>query len=240
MKAWFRPMPGLTIVTIIALAILIALGTWQYQRLQWKTALLADVEAVAEAPPFRSLNEVQNALESGQPIDFRRIAIEAEYTPSAHGPFFVFTPQNRDISWRVFSPVKASGITVFAALKTIPDKAKDAGINPPEGTVSAIGYVRLARPAKGAAKSTPEKNRWFGFNPLPETDNWNNTVPGGADMRFYIDTVPGAQNADDLRPRRPDIRNNHFDYMLTWYGLALVLLVIYLIMHRRAGRLGRA
>ena len=42
---------GLTIVTAIALAILIALGVWQLQRLKWKEGLLAHVAALQTARP---------------------------------------------------------------------------------------------------------------------------------------------------------------------------------------------
>lgn len=236
MKLHFKPYPGLTIVTLLALGILIALGTWQYQRLQWKTNLLAEIDSVADAPPFTSLAGVQAALDAGQPIDFRRIGVSAEHVSAP--PFYVFTPQNRDISWRLFSPVKQGGITVFAGLGIISDDAKNAQVTQPIGEAEMTGYVRLARPkGRGETDSTPEKNRWFSFNPLPESHDWSAFIAVDPDMRFYVDTVPGAMDANALPPRRPDIRNNHFDYMLTWYGLALVLLVIYLIMHRRAGRL---
>lgn len=239
MKTFFRPMPGLTIVTVIVLAILITLGTWQYQRLQWKTGLLAEVEQVADAPPFKSLNEVTAALKNGEPIDFRRIGLTGEHADMNREPYFVFTSRNRNISWRVFRPVRQNMDVVFASLQTIQDGEREGYESDSSAIVPVIGYVRLARGDEGQhTDSTPDKNRWFGFNPLPDTHNWADGVPGGADMRFYVDTVPGAVNANDLPARRPDIRNNHFDYMLTWYGLALVLLVIYLIMHRRAGRLG--
>lgn len=237
MRLHFRPFLGLTIATVIGLVILIALGTWQYQRLQWKTALLAEIEQVADAPPFTSLAQVQTALDAGEPIDFRRYGSNAEMI--AAKPIFVFTPQSRDISWRLFAPVEQGGITVFAALGVVPDKMKNKVEARPFGDGAIIGYVRQARPvSRGETKSSPDKNRWFGFNPLPKTHNWADQLRRNPDMRFYIDTVPGALNVDDLPARRPEIRNNHFDYMLTWYGLALVLLVIYLIMHRRAGRLG--
>lgn len=236
MKLSFKPMPVLTIVTAISLAILIALGTWQYQRLQWKTALLADIEAVAETPPFTSLSEVQTALAAGQPIDFRRISIEAEHEGS-NAAFHVFTPVNRDISWRVFSPVTDGDVTAFAALGILPDDDKDLSAVPPTGPFSLNGYVRLARPDASRTKHTPEKNRWFAFNPMPETYSWADQVDSETEMRFYVDAVMGAKDANLLPARRPDIRNNHFDYMLTWYGLAVALFVIYLIMHKRAGRL---
>lgn len=227
-------MPGLTIVTVIALAILVSLGTWQYKRLQWKTQLLQEIEAASKAPPFTSLADIQTALEAGDPVDFRRVGSVA--TPISSQAFLVFTPQDRDVSWRVFRPVRDDGTRVFAALETVPDAMRDALLDA-EARLNLVGYVRLARQMRGAAKSSPDSNRWFGFNPMPESHDWGDQVTGGVDVRFYIDHVPGANAADDLPIRQPDIANNHFDYMLTWYGLALVLLVFYVLIHRRAGRL---
>lgn len=238
MKLYFRPMPGLTIVTAIALAILISLGTWQYQRLQWKTDLLAGIDQVADAPPFTSIHEVKDALERDEPIDFRRIDVSAD-SLADETPFFVFTASNRDISWRVFRSFRTNSTVFMAAQETVSDTARNNVADTVAQTDRLVGYVRLARKVRGAAKSTPEKNRWFGFNPMSDSHDWANDLPRDADMRFYIDTVPGAMSAEKLPARRPEIRNNHFDYMLTWYGLAVVLLVIYLILHRRAGRLGR-
>ncbi len=236
MKLYFRPMPVLTVVTAIALSMLVALGTWQYFRLQWKTKLLAEIEQVAEEPPFTSFAQIQTALENGEPIDFRRIGLTAEYVPM-DAPFYVFSSGNLDVSWRVFLPVQQDNLRVFAALETVRDDQRSETPVMPTGVEALRGYVRLDRDLDGHTKSTPTKNRWFGFNPLKDTHNWSSAVDGGADTRFYIDTVPGDLPASDLPPKRPDIANNHFDYMLTWYGLAIVLLVIYLIMHKRAGRL---
>ena len=49
----FRPLPGLTVATLVALAILLGLGTWQLQRRAEKHALLAQIaarESMAPAP----------------------------------------------------------------------------------------------------------------------------------------------------------------------------------------------
>jgi len=238
MKLYFKPMPWLTVIVAICLAILISLGTWQYQRLQWKTALLAEVEAAAEVPPFTSFAEVQTALDAGEPVDFRRYGSSSKALGLSES-FLVFTAVNKDISWRVFTAVENSNITAFAGLGIVSDKRRSnlQGFIDNQD-IPLIGYVRLARDkTRGAAKSTPEKNRWFGFNPRPETHDWADMSGIEADMRFYIDTVPGATDAVLLPPKRPDIRNNHFDYMLTWYSFAVILLIIYFILHYRAGRL---
>lgn len=238
MKPYFRPLPSLTIVTGVALIILILLGSWQYQRLQWKTQLLSDIDIASEAKPFTSLSQVTHALEAGEPIDFRRFG--STVSPVfIETPFLVFSAENRDISWRVFQPVQQQGRTVFAGLNLIADKDRETVNAQSDDSFPIAGYIRLARDNhRGMTKSTPELNRWFGFNPLPDTHNWADDVYGTVDVRFYIDSVTDQSQADMLAPRKPNIRNNHFDYMLTWYGLAIVLLVIYLIFHHRAGRLG--
>ena len=108
-----------------------------------------------------------------------------------------------------------------------------------------IGYVREDHPmgrveAWSKSKPSPEKNRWFKFN---QTGDW-----GAKDMRLthYIEieeTLPfntedgGLSAATALPIRRPTIRNNHFDYMLTWFSFAILLVIFYLLIHRRAGRL---
>jgi len=238
MNLYFKPMLWLTVIVAICIAILISLGTWQYQRLQWKTALLAEIDMAAEATPFTSLAEVHAAIEAGEPVDFRRYG-SASRAFGLNDGFFVFTAANKDISWRIFSPVRNSNITAFAGLGVISDEKRDrfqGFFNTQE--IPLVGYVRLAREnPRGAVKSTPEKNRWFGFNPLPETHDWAMMSGIEADMRFYIDSVPGATDAKLLPPKRPEIRNNHLDYMLTWYSFAVILLIIYIILHRRAGRL---
>ncbi|WP_017931288.1 SURF1 family protein [Robiginitomaculum antarcticum] len=240
----FRPMPGFTVLTLIMLAILISLGTWQYQRLQWKTDLLASIDAAADAAPFMSLSAVNTAIEDGDPVDFRRIEIVVTPIPAAGESkiatpvFFVFTTQDKKTYWRVFYPVSSHGNGVYVAGPLIPDAQKLAYKLPNDPQESVTGYVRLHQtPGFGSPKSTPSQNRYFSFNPVPDELDWGEAIPGrDIQTGYYIDAVP-ATRAENIPPKRPDIRNNHFDYMLTWYSFALILLVIYTIMHVRAGRL---
>ena len=71
----FRPTLWPTLITIPALAILLALGTWQLQRLEWKTALIAEREAALQAPPV-ALPDDPAALRQ---MDFRRIRVSGEF-----------------------------------------------------------------------------------------------------------------------------------------------------------------
>ena len=244
MKFHFRPFLGLTLFTVLSIAILIGLGTWQYQRLQWKTNLLAEVEAAVTAPPLSSLRDVQKALSQGEPTDFRRIEFYAEIL-TGQTPFLVYSRTKRELSWRTFYAAKGDGVRAFLATGLVSDTERDkVSVVTDSAPQSFAGYVRLARAQeRGAAQSTPGANRWFSFNPLPDTANWASGLNGEfaaqpIESDFYIDVAVGEISADTLPIKRPQIRNNHFDYMLTWYGLAVALFVIYLILHVQRGRLG--
>ena len=72
----FRPFLWLTIVSLPALLVLVGLGSWQLQRLQWKNDLIASFESRAAAPPIAvpatdaSLGDV--GLDD---VEFRRLAL---------------------------------------------------------------------------------------------------------------------------------------------------------------------
>lgn len=240
----FKPYPGLTIFTLIATAILLTLGTWQYNRLQWKTQLLADIDAAANSAPFDSYGQIARALEDGEPIDFRRVTLSGRYG-SATKTFHVFKIKNKKNGWRLYRRLNVfGGRGVFTAGEFIPDALKDIPRPVSNEVVSITGYVRTyQKPSRFAAKSSPETNRWFSFNALKETHDWGILVgsPSGVPLRtdFYVDIVQtsDAPITNILPIKKPDLPNNHFDYMLTWYSFALILWVIYVMLHIRGGRL---
>ena len=238
-KLYFKPMPVLSIILAISVAILIALGVWQYQRLQWKTALLDEVEASVTAPPLGSLSSLGAAIKAGEPIDFRRIQFEA--SPSENGSeFHLYKSQQGGIYWDVVEPLSQGLLTILAKTETrIADqKDKPGAAQVVTETKTYTGYVRktydMGR-VEGWVKSkaNPETNRYFHFN---QTGDWYEGLPGRVIEGYYIDIEP-SQSAESLPVRRPKIANNHFDYMLTWWSFAIIFIIIYLLLHKRAGRL---
>jgi len=243
MKLQFRPMPWLTAIVAVMFTILISLGVWQYQRLHWKTALLEEVEASVTALPLVSLDDLERAIAAGEPVDFRRIAFTA--SPAAGEPVYaVYRTQQGGIYWDLYQnygPIFGRYDTVLDA-----DKPNGEAVSPAHIVSDVlIGYVRKNHPmgrveAWSKSKPSPERNRWFKFN---QTGDW-----GTSDMRtsHFIEianTLPfntqdgGVSAASALPVRRPSIRNNHRDYMLTWFSFAALLLLFYALIHRRAGRL---
>jgi len=258
MKLQLRPMPWLTVITAVMLAILISLGIWQYQRLQWKTALLAEVEASVTAPPLTSLTDLERAIAAGEPVDFRRIIISGS-AAAGEAPYAVYKTQNGGIYWQIFRLYGASP-TIYASKAAVldADKASNTSVPTPPRAANLyslhrqIGYVRKDHPmgrVEGWVKPKYNRNtnRWFKFNQSRDWGNANtitthyieisNTLPSSAAMDIKTVNAASLSLAKALPIRRPSIRNNHRDYMLTWFSFAGLLLIFYGLIHRRAGRL---
>lgn len=247
-RIFFKPMRWLSVVTTLSMVILLSLAIWQYQRLQWKTTLLGNVERAVTAPPLRSLTDLRAAIANDEAVDFRRIEIEAkpiEDVPSK----LVFYPQTGGIFWQGFSPItglEAQAPIIYAATDIVEDKNRAFYKARPVKKI--VGYVRFAHPlgkieAMVKAKADIKDNRYFKFN---QTGDWAEELPYDLLQTryvfddYYLESALGFQSADRLPVKRPKIRNNHFDYMLTWASFAIILLIIYIILHMRAGRLGWA
>ena len=243
MSIKFRPMPWLTVIVAIMLAILISLGVWQFNRLQWKTQLLAEVEASVTAPPLTSLDDLDRALAEGEPVDFRRIAFQS--APTAGQPVYaVYKTQQGGIYWDLFQQYG----DIFGRYDTVLSDNKPDGTEVSPAMLVAdinVGYVREDHPmglVESWLKSKPNAttNRWFKFNQTGDWGDANTLTSHYIDIqtKLSFDTQDrGASAAKGLPVRRPTIRNNHRDYMLTWFSFALLLIIFYMLIHRRAGRL---
>ena len=224
----FRPMPGLTAAVLVCLPILIGLGVWQYQRWRWKTGVLAEIDAAVTAPPLDGLGALAAA---NGPLDFRRIQFEG----TATGETYLLYRPDGNIAWMPVRVVESGAQRVLVGFPTIQRTEADISVAPTLDGPRA-GYVRRIRARGGAARlfgvdSVPTENRWYDINP---DGAW---LPGA---ELYIDVSLGARDAAALPVRRPDVPNNHVSYMFTWWSFAVILLVIYAVLHVRAGRLGRA
>jgi surfeit locus 1 family protein len=220
----FRPLLLMTVFTLLALALLIALGRWQWEKYDAKLA-------AAEAPaPEMTI---------------------AEYAPIEDGVQFVYglRPDTHDQGWRVFTPVQYGDSVIFVDSDFIPE------VTPPDPhEVRMSPVLRFGAPISGASvrpdpppaltlPPRPLERLWFaidlaamGRNSGLENvaDFYLTATYVGADGRATPNPFAHAPGVDPLPPAR------HLGYALTWYGLAAVLLAIYLAYHVSVGRLGFA
>jgi surfeit locus 1 family protein len=221
-------------VTLAMLAVLVALGTWQVERKGWKEALIARLSERTAAPsgdlPQRA------AWDHLTPDDweFRRVAFEAELRPDQEALVYtVGSPLRTDISgpgYWVFAPARLSdGSTVVINRGFVPEGRQDPRSRP-EGQASArmplVGVMRWPE-ARGLFTPTdnPGRNLWFvrDQRAIAAAKHWGPVAP------FFIDQEAPSPPGGLPKPGKvaPSLPNNHLQYALTWYGLALVLIVTF-------------
>ena len=229
---YFRPLLWPTLFLIASLPVLLWLGTWQLQRLEWKLALTSQMEARLDAPAVDIAGETPGLRD-----EFRRYSVSGVYDERAEFHWLT-TSDTYGIGYLVFSPLELSdGRRVIVNRGFVPAPLKDATEDRPgrPATFEAIARVP-AKPGALDATNDVAANIWFTRDTVAMAD-----LAGGGDyLPVYLERA--GEVAEDEWPKpgaaKVTLVNNHLDYALTWYGLGLVLLVIYLVFHRSQGRLG--
>ena len=226
MSATARRLAGPGVATLVMLAILIALGTWQVHRLAWKRGLLADIDR-AEAAPGVALPP------SPPPFLKVRVTGAFHYAETAtYGVDVRLTPRGNQIGAQLVTPLfRADGPPVLVDRGWAPtDPPRD--IAQPTGEVTVEGYVRLPdTPGLFSPADDPAKRIFYTLDPakigaalaVPHVAPFTVVALGGAPSEGYPEPAQGL-------PRPP---NDHLSYALTWYGLAAVLLVIFFLYARK-------
>ncbi|WP_443216539.1 SURF1 family protein [Rhodophyticola sp. CCM32] len=193
-------------------AILVALGVWQVQRLAWKEAVLADIDARIMAAPMAIPDQPDSQAD-------RYLPVEAE---GVIGDTFirVLVSQRRiGAGYRVISPFETGGRVVLLDRGFIP-VAEDLPAAP-EGRVTVIGNLHWPDEVTGATPVPDlEENIWFARD-----------VPALAEALGTAPILIIARNVSEtegvLTPLPVDtsgIPNDHLSYAITWFSLALIWL----------------
>ncbi len=94
---------------LIALAILVSLGTWQVERLHWKEGLIADIAQRRASAPV-PLADIERMLASGGDIEYRPVTTTGRYVNNKERHFFA--------TWRgqtgyyIYTPLELAGRTL--------------------------------------------------------------------------------------------------------------------------------
>jgi surfeit locus 1 family protein len=232
----FRPLPALSLFCAVLFASLIALGVWQLDRLQWKLGLIAEVQHNLAAAPI-SLDE---ALGPGPNAQYRRVALDGRFD-NAKEAYVFGTDEAGAPVYHVMVPFQLQdGRTVLV----------DRGIVPKE---KIDPTTRRAGQIEGEA-------HLIGVWRVPDPPGWFTPAPDAAHRIWYAHDLTAIAKADGITLVAPAIveadatrnpggwpkggqtrvtfRNEHLQYAITWFGLAAVLLGVYISFHISRGRLG--
>ena len=223
---------GLTLVTAIALAILIGLGFWQVQRLHWKEGLLARIHALQAAPP-QPLAVVLRQVSAGVDVDYTRVSADC---PDIETGAFVklwSVPDDRSgfriiAACRLAAPPYAS-ILVDRGFIVQDDAAK---LGPGQGarlTAPITGVLRKGDKANFVTPpNQPAQNLWYSRDVPAMAHALGVSAP--APVFLMLESPAPKGFGPPPAPLPTDIPNNHLQYAVTWFGLAAGLAGVYLAM----------
>lgn len=199
---------ALGLAGVLGLALLLSLGIWQVRRLEWKTALLADIEARIAAPPAPLPAEPD-------PEAHRYMPVEVTGRITGREIHVLVSTAETGAGYRVIAPFETGGRRILVDLGILPTEAKDAPRGPRQVTVTG----NLHWPDE-IDRFTPDPQRgdniWFARD-----------VPVMAEALGTEPVLVVARNVETPLPRvvaRPvstqGIPNDHLGYAITWFSLA--------------------
>jgi surfeit locus 1 family protein len=233
-----------TAFTLAGVAILIGLGIWQLDRKVWKENLIATVTERLERAPEALPAPAGWARLTAAADEYRHVTFPAEFLAGQEALVYTagsaFRPDVQGAGYWVFAPARlAGGSIVLVDRGFVPAERKDAAtraLGAPQGVVDIVGVMRWPE-ARGmfTPADEPQNNVWYlrDSTAIAAAKKWDTAAP------FYVEQeapVPpgGLPKPGKLTVTLPD---NHLQYAITWFGLALGLAGVYVVW--LAGRLRR-
>jgi surfeit locus 1 family protein len=231
-----RLRPGLVVATLIALAILCSLGSWQLKRLEWKRGLIAQMTERLTADPI-AFDEALAREAAGANMEYQPVFVEGVFAHDLET--MVFGTLGGQPGVYVFTPLDAADPTtdgrrfIYVNRGFAPQDFRDPATRADgqvSGGVRVEGLLRHAERKRGFEKwlapdNQPADNLYFVRDPLVLAARHSIGVPS-----VYIDSF--KQQGESPWPKggvtRIDIPNRHFEYALTWFGLAAALLGVFI------------
>jgi surfeit locus 1 family protein len=213
--------------------VLLGLGTWQVQRLHWKEDLIERAEARLAAPPT-SLED----LVIDRDADFRRARVHGVLL---HDRSFTLgiAGYGGEPGGTLVTPLRLNdGRVLLVERGWIPATAFPPHVPPamqPLGEQEILGVLRWrgdAEPGPFTPQSdTPGRHvYWYDWAAIED-------MVGLPSLPVVL--VPERDGADTSPPIPPRVaveyRNEHLSYAVTWFSLAGILVVFYIVMGFRLG-----
>lgn len=228
-----RSLLKLTIATFVGLAVLIGLGLWQLERLEWKEGVIARIEARTQEQPI-SLEEALKRAGEGEDLSYTPVSVEGRFHHKRERYLYAISLDGEP-GWHVITPLETvAGTIVLVDRGFVPEGLRDPARRK-EGQIQEVvtvtGLVRNPEiPGLLTPDNDPAANQWF-------TRDLDAMVRSMFPNRF-VEEAPffleaGPEQAPGGWPKggqtRLKLTNNHLQYALTWFGLAFCLAAIYAV-----------
>jgi len=205
-----------------------ALGTWQLQRLQWKVALIDELEEKLQLQPLSLPDKInmsvmpefvyRKVILRGKWDHARTMHLAARVREGIHG-VHIITPLVRD-----------NGSTVLVDRGFVSKEfASRSSYQQDNGEVEVLGMLRTSQPRNTFTPDNhPEDGIWY-WADINAMAKYAGGEQAGVQPIFVEQIFDGHAGEAGIRLSRGipvgraptiDLRNAHLSYVITWYALS--------------------
>ena len=221
----------LTAAASLALTVVVGLGLWQLQRLEWKEGVIAQIEGRTEREPITLAQAVALSKEPGG-RRYLPVRVQGRFDHSQERYLYAISLEGEP-GWHVITPLKTvDGDIVLVDRGFVPEAFRDPGAREPGQFQEVVDVTGLIRTPEEQGLFIPDNdaqaNQWFSRDLGAMVDSM---FPEGAVKvaPFFVEVV--ASDVPGGWPKggqtRLQLPNNHLQYALTWFALALCLVAVY-------------
>ena len=208
-----------SVFVIFFILVFISLGSWQIVRLNWKNNLILEIENSLKNPPVeltQSNKENYLKIKTSGSIDFDKQIYLYNLNDKGTPGFEVINPilidnENYLINrgWIPFEKKNSEKINIFDENNIV-------------GTLKLQGRKNIFKPDNDI-----EENYWFSLN--------RNDITKFTGKKFSKYLIYLGGNYQSPRPKKitANISNNHKKYAITWFSLAISILLLYLYFRKK-------
>ena len=215
-----------SLLFIVAFLGFIALGAWQVQRRAWKLDLIQRVEARVHAAPGAAPAPADWPTINAARDEYKHIRLDGRYLP-AHDTLVQAVTELGPGFWLLTPFQTQDGSIVLINRGFVPNARKVTAPSP--ATTQVAGLLRLSEPGGGfLRKNAPAQDRWYSrdVRAIVSARGLQRAAP------YFIDAdrvtaLPSDPKAEPVWPVGGltviKFPNNHLQYALTWFALALMV-----------------
>ena len=208
-----------TVFVFFFISIFVSLGLWQIVRLDWKNNLILEIKNSLTHPPIE-LNQSNKKnylrIKTSGNIDFNK-------------QIYLYNLNDEGIpGFEVVNPILINNENFLINRGWIPFEKKGSkqinllDENNITGTLKLQGRKNIFKP-----ENDIEENYWFSLN---REDILKFT---GKEFSKYIIYLEGSYKFPKPKKITANISNNHKKYAITWFSLAISILLLYLYFRKK-------
>jgi surfeit locus 1 family protein len=201
------------------------LGTWQVQRRAWKLDLIARVDQRVHAPAVPPPPPAEWSQVTAANSEYRHVRLTGTYLNNSETLVQALTELGAG-DW-VLTPLRLQdGSIVMVNRGFVPPERREGaahGAGPATSAATVTGLLRITEP-KGwfLRRNDAARNLWYSrdVQAIAAARGLGRVAP------YFVDEEAGVDSAAPVGGLTViAFRNTHLVYAITWYGLALMVLV---------------